>query len=260
MSIVNLATGCFSILMAANIEFISISVNFDTMPIDRSLTLNFKLSKKGYDPLHVCEVGVYLPETCSVRPFILAGKKASLVEANPVMVEKIREAFKDYPQTRIFPFAVGDKPGMLTLYNRGASTFIENVESPAMVNDQYTKSDNDRFEVEAKTFDQMDDGTIDILCIDIEGAEWFVLSHLVSKPKMISVETHGKYYLNPNLSKIESWMKERGYEKWYKDKSDTVYVQTHSIPVSFFEKIELAFINIYLMARRLKGLLRSNKN
>lgn len=230
------------------------------MSFDRSLTLSLKLQKKEYEPSHVCEVGVYLPETCSVRPFILKGKKASLVEANPVMVEKIRTSFKTYPNTKVFPYAVAEKPGKITLYNRGASTFIDSVESPALVNDKYTKSDRDRFEVEAKTFDQLDDGTIDLLCIDIEGAEWFVLSTLVSKPNLISVETHGKYYLNPNLSKIESWMKERGYEKWYKDKSDTVYVQTHSIPVSFFEKIELTFINIYLMARRLKGLLKSNKN
>ena len=230
------------------------------MSVDRSLALNFKLTKKGYDPQHVCEVGVYLPETCSVRPFILAGKKASLVEANPVMVEKIQLAFSGYPKAKVFPYAVGDKPGRLVLYNRGASTFLENVESPAMINDQYSKSDQDRFEVEARTFDQIDDGTINVLCIDIEGAEWFVLSKLVSKPDLISVETHGKYYLNPRLKDIQEWMNTRGYKVWYKDKSDTVFVKPEAIPVTAIEQMKTAAYEIYLWLRRIKGYWRLKKN
>jgi FkbM family methyltransferase len=229
------------------------------MSVDRSLALKFKLTKKGYDPQHVCEVGVYLPETCSVLPFIQAGKKASLVEANPIMVEKIQVAFKDYPNTKVFPYAVGDRPGRLVLYNRGASTFLENVESPALINDQYSKSDKDRFEVEARTFDQIDDGTINLICIDIEGAEWFVLNNLVSKPDLISVETHGKYYLNPRLKDIRDWMKSRGYRVWYKDKSDTVFVKQDVILVTGIEQISNAIYEIYLWMRRMKGYWRTNK-
>lgn len=227
--------------------------------MDRSLTLDLKLKKKGYQPTHVCEVGVYLPETCSVRPFILKGSKASLVEANPVMVEKIKNAFKEFPKTTVFPVAVSDAPGKVTLYNRGASTFIESVESPALVNDQYAKTESDRFEVEAKTFDQIDDGTIDLLCIDIEGAEWFVLSKLVSKPNLISVETHGKYYLNPKLTEIEKWMKDNNYSVWYKDKSDTVYVKKEVIPILASEILKRKLYEIYLSVRRFKGTLTGRK-
>jgi FkbM family methyltransferase len=223
------------------------------MSADRSLTLYNKLKQKGYDPSHVCEVGVYLPETCSVRPYILVGKRASLVEANPVMVELIKKAFRDYPNTKVFPYAVAEKTGTITLYNRGASTFIDSVQSPAMVNDQYSKSDADRFEVEARTFDQIDDGTIDLLCIDIEGAEWSVLNHLVSKPNIISVETHGKYYVNPRLAEIQAWMRERGYVVWYKDKSDTIFVLPEAISVKWIEKSSNTIYNIYLLLRRLKG-------
>lgn len=226
------------------------------MSIDRSLTLHLKLKKKRFDPTHVCEVGVYLPETCSVRSFILEGKRASLVEANPVMVEKIRHAFKPFPNTQVFPYAVADQPGSITLYNRGASTFISTVESPALVNDQYQKSDSDRFEVQAKTFDQIDDGTIDLLCIDIEGAEWFVLSKLVSKPVVISVETHGKYYLNPKLTEIQQWMRDRGYVVWYKDKSDTVFVKPEHIAISNKENMIRFAFEWYLTFRRWKGHLR----
>lgn len=225
------------------------------MSIDRSLTLTLKLQKKRYEPFHVCEVGVYLPENSSVRPFILRGKKATLVEANPVMVDKIRTAFKDYPKATVFPYAVADQPGKVTLYNRGASTFIDSVESPALVNDHYSKSDQDRFEVEAKTFNQIDDGSIDLLCIDIEGAEWFVLNKLVSKPNLISVETHGKYYLNPKFKEIHEWMRSRGYQIWYKDKSDTVFVKDEFIHVSWLEKIKMRLYSIFLWLRRMKGFI-----
>lgn len=226
------------------------------MSIDRADRLGQRLKKKNYTPSHVCEVGVYLPETCSVRPFILEGKRASLVEANPIMVEKIRNAFKSFPNTQIFPFAVADRPGVITLYDRGASTFISTVESPALVNDRYQKSDADRFEVEARTFDQIDDGTIDVLCIDIEGAEWFVLSKLVSKPSVIAVETHGKYYLNPKLTEIKKWMSDRGYKVWYKDKSDSVFVKPESLPISGWEGISRLSFDLYLSFRRLKGYLK----
>lgn len=229
------------------------------MSIARSEVLTAKLKSKGFDPAHVCEVGVYLPETCSVRNFIYEGKKASLVEANPVMVEKIKDAFKSYPLTTVFPFAIAEAPGMITLYNRGASTFIEKVESPALVNDQYTKVDADRFEVEAKTFDQIDDGEIDVLCIDIEGAEWFVLSNLVSRPKLISIETHGKYYTNPKLVEIRNWMKANEYRIWYKDKSDSVYVKKGAISVSISEIAKLRFYELILAMRRFKGYLIPRK-
>jgi len=38
-----------------------------------------------------------------------------------------------------------------------------------------------------------------------------VLKHLVSRPKVISIETHGKYYLNPFLTEITQWMEREGY-------------------------------------------------
>lgn len=230
------------------------------MSLDRAERLSQRLTSKGYTPSHVCEVGVYLPETCSVRPYILVGKKATLVEANPVVVEKIVNAFRDYPQTKVYPCAVSDRPGKLVLYNRGASTFVENVLSPAMVNDRYQVSDRDRFEVEARTFDQIDDGTIDLLCIDIEGAEWHVLSSLKSKPDVISVETHGKYYVNPRIEEIGNWMKERNYQIWYKDKSDTVFINPDKINLSLLDSIRLTLMEFYISFRRLKGFLRGRIN
>jgi len=227
--------------------------------LNNSSTLFIKLSKKNFRPEHVCEVGVYLPETCMVRDFIEQQAKATLVEANPVMVEKIKDAFKGFPKVSVYPYAVSDQPGRLTLYNRGASTFVENIKSPAIVNDQYGISDADKFEVEAVVFDQIDDGSINLLCIDIEGAEWQVLSHLKSKPSVISVETHGKYYTNPKLTEIKKWMDTNGYDIWYKDKSDSVFVKKDIFKIESAEKLKLSLMELYLSLRKLKGNFLNRK-
>ena len=64
---------------------------------------------------------------------------------------------------------------------------------------------------------------IDILCVDTEGAEWFVLKNLISRPKIITLETHGIRYTNPYLSEIMQWMKDNNYLPIGRDSSDTIF-------------------------------------
>lgn len=96
--------------------------------------------------------------------------------------------------------------------------------SPALVNDRYQPKAEDLFYAEAHVFSDFDDGSIDLLSIDTEGCEWYVLMHMKSRPLVISLETHGKRYRNQYITEIQQWMKDNGYRKWYRDKSDTVYV------------------------------------
>ncbi len=78
--------------------------------------------------------------------------------------------------------------------------------SPAQVNDDYQIRKEDRFQVGCVRFDEIDDGSIDLLSVDTEGSEWYVLKYLKSRPLVISVETHGKSYLNPFFGEISAWM------------------------------------------------------
>ncbi|MBK8554209.1 MAG: FkbM family methyltransferase [Ignavibacteria bacterium] len=87
----------------------------------------------------------------------------------------------------------------------------------------------------------MDDGTIDLLSVDIEGGEWFVVKHLVSRPDVISIETHWKNYSNPYLKEINEWMSDNDYQIWYIDKSDTVYFKNNLFKLTVLEKAELKF-------------------
>lgn len=180
-------------------------------------------TEAGLTVRHVCEVGVYLPETSNVLNWIHDGVRTTLVECDPLIVTKLRSEFP-VPNVVIHDVAVSHEVGELTLYRTGASTFGANVaSSPATVNDGYQPRQEDSFTVKAVTFDMIDDGTIDVLSIDIEGGEWNVLRFLVSRPLVICVETHGKRYENPHLTDIRGWMRVQGYAPWYVDDSDTAF-------------------------------------
>lgn len=209
---------------------------------------------KGYKPTSVVEVGVYIPETSNVINFIEDGVKTLLVEADPKTVEKIKFRFGSFGNVVCKQVAVFDYNGTVKLAQRASSTFISSLKSPAVVNDSYAIREEDEFEVLAVTFDTLDDGKIDLLSIDIEGAEWFVLKHMKSRPAIISIETHGKYYVNPYLKEIDHWINSNTYKVWYRDKSDTVYFRDDFIKTTIWDSLKLMMKNIHLKLRRLKKL------
>ena len=211
-----------------------------------------RCKRKGYAPTSVVEVGVYIPETSNVINFIEDGVKTLLVEADPKTVEKIKARFGSFKNVVCKQVAVFDYNGTVKLAQRASSTFISSLKSPAVVNDSYTIKEEDEFEVPAITFDTIDDGKIDLLSIDIEGAEWFVLKHMKSRPTVISIETHGKYYINPYFEQIDQWMKANGYKLWYKDKSDSVYFRGELIKASTLDSFYLFVKNLQLKLRRLR--------
>lgn len=219
-----------------------------------------KCLEKNFLPQHVAEVGVYLPETSNILDFIKKNIRTTLVEADPQTVKAIENYFdSQYPIT-IFPVAIFDKNGTIELSKKGSSTFISELKaSPALINDQYQIQENDKFTVEAKRFDEIDDGTIDLLSVDIEGADWYVIKYMKSRPAVISIETHGKYYTNPFQKEILGWMQANDYQIWFKDASDSVFVKNGTFSITFLEKVQLAWVNFVNGLKRLKGRLKGRK-
>lgn len=214
------------------------------------------LKRKNITFHHVCEVGVYLPETSNIVDFIKDGIRATLVEADPVTIEKIKVYFSGY-NIQLFPVAVWDHNGTITLSKAAASTFVTELKgSPAIINDHYKVNEENTFEVPCKVFSDIDDGTIDLLSIDIEGGEWYVIKHLKSRPAIISVETHGKYYTNPFITEITTWMKEEHYVIWYKDRSDTVFVREDVFLPNTNDKIATSLSEWRLAWKKFKGKLK----
>ncbi|MDQ6764248.1 MAG: FkbM family methyltransferase [Bacteroidota bacterium] len=210
-----------------------------------------KLKKKNLTFHHVCEVGVYLPETSNIIDFIKDGLRATLVEADTVTAEKIKDYFKNY-NIRLYPMAIWDFNGTIQISKAAASTFVTALQSsPAIVNDKYKVSEENTFEVPCVVFSDIDDGTIDLLSIDVEGCEWYVIKHLKSRPAIISVETHGKHYTNPFINEIKKWMEKENYIVWYKDKSDTVFVRNDVFLPGFGNKIETRLIELKLLCKKI---------
>lgn len=218
-----------------------------------------KLESRNIQFKHVCEVGVYLPETSNILDFILTGVKATLVEADPETVKKIK-AFFSGRDIHVFPVAVWDHNGVIKLSKADASTFVSTLKSsPALVNDHYQIEEKNTFEVPCKIFSDIDDGTLDLLSVDIEGAEWYVIKNLVSRPKIISIETHGKYYVNPFLNEIHEWLRKENYEMWYKDGSDTVFFQKNFLTRSFSDRLGTARAMLMIHWKKFKRNFKRKK-
>jgi FkbM family methyltransferase len=201
---------------------------------------------------HVCEVGVFLPEMSNILDFIVKDRlPTTLVEPDTRSIAAIRDFFRDYNNVTLLPYAVYEYHGVLELVQRNASTFVSTLPySPAQINDNYDIRQEDTFTVECRKFDELDDGTIDLLSVDTEGSEWYVLKYMKSRPLVISVETHGKSYVNPFFKEITDWMAANGYERWWMDKTDTVYYKKGSFAVSTAEQLQLAAMDAYVRFRR----------
>ena len=222
-------------------------------------TLYQHLQKKKVTFKHVCEVGVYVPTVSNIGDFIRDGIPATLVEADPAIAAEIEAYFKGYP-IQVYPFAMWDYNGILQLSKAEASTFVSVLaSSPALENDGFQVNESTTFDVPCKRFSEIDTGNFDLLSIDIEGSEWYVFKYMVSRPNVISVETHGKFYVNPFINEIKEWMLQNNYVIWYKDRSDSVYVKREFINITSYEKIALGLKNIWLELRRQKRHFRMSK-
>lgn len=221
-----------------------------------AIRLYKKIKSKDYNPENICEVGVYLPQESNLLNFINEDIKTTLVEANPEYVKNIRSFFSEKKNVKIIEAAVFDFNGKIELCKKGASSFISELKSsPAIINDHY-KKDGEKFIANSIVFSEIDHGDFDLVSVDIEGAEWYVIKHMISRPKVISIETHGKYYTNPNILDIEKWMKSNDYMIWYKDESDSIYVKNGIFEISFLEKIQLVLRNLKINIHKQEKILK----
>lgn len=201
-----------------------------------------KVKSMCYKPNLVAEVGVYLPHTSNILGFINDNIETILVEPDPKCIEKIYEYFIDKTNIKIFKNAIFTENTTIELYRTNASTFVSTLpSSPALVNDKYQKKNEDKFEAIAIKFSEIDKGNIDILSIDTEGCEWYVISTMVSRPKVISIETHAKKYKNPFIDDLKKWLNQNNYKVWYIDKSDTIFIKDNFTKLSLYEKLINSF-------------------
>ena len=200
-----------------------------------------------------------MPTVSNIGDFIKDGIPATLVEADPDIAVEIESYFSGY-DIRVHPFAMWDFNGTLQLSKAAASTFVSAlVSSPALENDGFQIKEETIFDVPCKRFSEIDTGNFDLLSIDIEGSEWYVLKYMISRPNVISVETHGKFYVNPFIKEIVQWMQDNEYVIWYKDRSDSVYIKRGFFKITAYDNIALILKNTWLGLRRQKRHFKRSK-
>ncbi len=212
-----------------------------------------KVIDKNFKPRHVAEVGVWHPETSNVYLYIKDGIRTTLVEPDPESIKLIKTAFTDNTNVSLHEVALCDFNGTVELYKRESSTFVSLLpSSPAIVNDSADLQATDKFTATAVLFTEIDDGTIDLISVDTEGSEWFVIKNMRSRPTVISIETHGGIYVNPYQNELLDWMHNNNYILWYKDKSDSVFVLKDTLNISLADKINLFMMNILITLKATK--------
>ena len=133
---------------------------------------------------HMVEIGC--TGKASLHAFLEPDCLLEIFEPSPQHLAKIREIYADYSNVRIHPYAIWKERGQLLFHDQGATSFVEGVACPAICNDWPVQ--NNVITVEARTFDEFDDGSVSMMDIDTEGSEFYVLEKLISRPEVIVIE------------------------------------------------------------------------
>lgn len=191
-----------------------------------------------------------------VRPWAEQDVRTTLVEGDPESARRIDTECGSHPHITVRAVAVTAEDGPVALVRRGPSSYLGGIAGPpAVVNDGYRFDETDVVRVPGVRFDRIDDGSIDLLSVDIEGGEWDVLRRMVSRPAVLKVETHGAAYLNPQLEAIRDWAASRGYRVLFKDRTDTVWVDPGVIRVGPLDRLRLLWTELRLVLRRFRKRL-----
>lgn len=170
---------------------------------------------------HIVEIGC--AGVSSLHHLITPNSKVQIIEPHPNHVAATRFVYKNMPNVEIHGVAIWKEMGTIRLYDNGLSSFVDGIHSPAVVNDGFDPEGKSGFIVDARTFDEFDDGTIDMIEIDMEGGEWYAMEKMASRPYFITIEMEYNSYRNPHFDDISEWMITNGYDLFQKHDANHTY-------------------------------------
>ena len=183
----------------------------------------------------IVEVGPHTPSMAQTASLIESGCNVLLIEPHPAAYLELLSKWGDTKTCRIIQKAIYRQKQKVILNNikdngfhKTSSSFVAGIRSPyteMLDSGEIPGARWQEIEVDAITFDEIDTGNIDLLFVDAEGCEWYVIEKMKSRPRLIKLETHGSHrYINPFMSKINTWMEKNGYEEAAKTRSDTIWI------------------------------------
>jgi hypothetical protein len=180
-----------------------------------------------YNVRKAMEIGVGPVAKCRLLEMIESGYECHLVEGLPRFQNQIRRCLSAKPNVKLHPVIISNEVGTEQLFDRGEGSWITKLpDSPDTMNNGVSVDPKYCTDVEAITLDMIDPGDIDMMLIDTEGAEWYALERMISRPRVIVIETHLIFheYINPYMTEIEAWMSSNGYTKLATEQADTMWV------------------------------------
>lgn len=206
----------------------------------------------GLEIRHACEVGVYMAEDSKILQLARAGTRCTFVEPEDGAFRSLQRATENLNNVSLVNAAISPVEGEVTLVKAGPSTYLQGLRSPAIVNDGLVEESADTQTAKSISFESIDDGTIDYLRVDTEGAEWYVIQNLKSRPHAIVLEMYGRRYLNPHATEIRAWLTDHGYRPVLMDKTDVVFFKRGTVHPSLGDKLCYRFdlLRVYLRLAR----------
>lgn len=169
-----------------------------------------KFLTEYYNKINVFyEVGVCFYKECRTRPQIEDPNKiVHLFEPHPKCAEDLRFYTQLNKNTFVHEVAISDSEGEeLFTIDDTASSYVWGVKEE----NERTLSHSHTITVKTAKISYFDEGNVDVLLVDAEGCEHFLLEHLISRPLLITVELGKTGYTKSNHIFILEWMKKNDY-------------------------------------------------
>lgn len=149
---------------------------------------------------------------CAVGPWSLLAplegkaERTVMIEPDPVMAANAR---RNYPWAEIHQVAIAETAGTANLRKLNGASYIKGIAwAPAFDACPRRAKKAGKVAVSTIPFTLVDDGKIDLINLDCEGSEWFVLKNMVSRPAFLQIEIYEKH---GHYREIMAWLEENGY-------------------------------------------------
>jgi len=154
--------------------------------------------------MKIFEIGVGEYWQSRTLKYINTDNECWLFEPHPIFYKNIYDKLKEHKNFKVFNYALGDCDKEVDLCLAEDASFIKDIKAP-FANKQNALNTT---RIQVKDINRFDPGDIDVILLDVEGAEFDILKNMKSRPKHIVVEMYsfGVNYKNPNFDEIIRWM------------------------------------------------------
>lgn len=169
---------------------------------------------------HAVEVGAHSVRYCNLGRYLLdPDVRVELFEPQPDMASRLVHDTAGM-NVEVHAVAICKTAGTCVLMQYGVGAHVKGVVAPAVANRnlpsmvrKFGGKQIGEIQVPCRTFDDYDDGTIDIITLDTEGAEWWAIERMQSRPAWICIEMGDEKnpYKNPFTAEINQWMRGNNY-------------------------------------------------